>query len=106
MHLGTNSHPPCQEETGVPGENPRLSTSVDWLFHIGNHSSAVRIEPTIPEVKGACYDDCATEVSRLHVTTTTKMLSQYLYSVTIHAKQAADSLFAHDTFFCHHVLKS
>ncbi len=30
-------------------------------FYIGNHESAVRNEPTIPEVKGACSDDRATE---------------------------------------------
>jgi hypothetical protein len=56
-------NPPCQlflwEETGAPGENPRLSaerwrTLFTWV-------RIARLEPTISEVKGACFDDCATE---------------------------------------------
>ena len=61
--LGANPNPPCQhslwEETGVPGENPRLSVEV--LF---SHKSVARIEPTISEVKGPCSDDCAYTVAR------------------------------------------
>jgi hypothetical protein len=47
-------NPPCQlslwEETGAPGENPRLFSQ----------ESVARFEPTISEVKGACSDDCYT----------------------------------------------
>jgi hypothetical protein len=55
-------NPPCQlslwEETGAPGENPRLSAE-RWLTL--SRESVARIEPTISEVKDACSDHCATE---------------------------------------------
>jgi hypothetical protein len=41
---------------------PTTFGSVDRLF---SHESVVRIEPTISDVKGACNDDCATEVPKL-----------------------------------------
>jgi hypothetical protein len=64
-------NPPCQlslwEETGVPGENPRLSTE-RWLFTLftrGLGSShiekfSLRLEPATLEVKGKCANHFAT----------------------------------------------
>ena len=61
---------PCQfslrEETGAPGENPRLLAERALIdsCHINDMSHIIaRIEPTISEVKGACSDDCATSES-------------------------------------------
>jgi hypothetical protein len=67
-------NPPCQlslwEETGVPGENPRLSAE-RWLFFLtlftwGLGSShiekfSLRFEPATLEVKGNCANHFATE---------------------------------------------
>jgi hypothetical protein len=62
--LGTNPNPPCQhslwEETGLPGENPRLS---ECVFSHRCHKSAARIEPTISEMKAACSDDSCVQHS-------------------------------------------
>ena len=56
-------NPPCQlslwEETGAPGENPRLSTE-RWLT-LFTWVGYERLEPATSEVKGACTANCATE---------------------------------------------
>jgi hypothetical protein len=39
----------------------RLFTWVRFYMSPFSHESVARIEPTISEVKGACYNDCATE---------------------------------------------
>ena len=60
-HLGVNPNTPCQhslwEETGIPGENPRLSVEGTLFTQVLYHVSRVRIEHTVSEVKGAFYDD-------------------------------------------------
>jgi hypothetical protein len=56
-HLGNNPNSPCQhslwEETGAPGENPRLSVEC-WLT-LFTWVSTARMEPMTSEAK----DDCA-----------------------------------------------
>ena len=65
-------NPPCQlslwEETGVPGENPRLRQSVDFLLfshedwvRVALRKYLVRLEPAASEVKGKCANHLATE---------------------------------------------
>ena len=65
-------NPPCQlslwEETGVPGENPRLRQSVDFLLfshedwvRVALRKYLVRFEPAASEVKGKCANHLATE---------------------------------------------
>ena len=64
-------NPPCQlslwEETGVPGENPRLRQSVDFLLfshedwvRVALRMYLVRFEPAASEVKGKCANHLAT----------------------------------------------
>ena len=71
FQLGANPNPFCQhflwDETGVPGENPRLSAE---HFHISGalgwgitmRTFSLRIEHATLEVKGERSDHCATEV--------------------------------------------
>jgi hypothetical protein len=93
-------NPPCQlslwEETGAPGENPRLSAECwrtlftrvhTWVPHESHmsptwvhtwvphesHESVARIGPTISEVKGGCSDDCATEAPTYYATQSGKL---------------------------------
>jgi hypothetical protein len=65
---GANPNPPCQhsllEETGVPGENPRLSaerwqTLFTWV-RSENRTHDLRSST----VQGPCSDDCATEAPK------------------------------------------
>ena len=67
--FGGYPNPSCQhflwEETGVPGENPRLSEEryLTESFHRSvTQESAPRIEPTITVVNGTGSGDCATDV--------------------------------------------
>jgi hypothetical protein len=56
------THPvnfPCGRKPEHPEKNHDFRQSVDGLF---SHESVARIEPTNSEVKGACSDDCATDV--------------------------------------------
>ena len=48
----------CGRKPERPEKTDDFRQSVDWLF---SHESVARIEPTISEMKGACFDDCATE---------------------------------------------
>ena len=42
-----------------------FGTALTDSFHISvTHESVARIEPTISEVKGACSDDCATDIHK------------------------------------------
>jgi hypothetical protein len=64
-------NPPCQlsllEETGVPGENPRLSAErwlllfshEDWV-RVALRKFSLRFEPAASEVKGKCANHLAT----------------------------------------------
>jgi hypothetical protein len=51
---------PCGRKPEHPEKTHDFRQSVDWLF---SHESVARIQPTpdLSEVKGACFEDCATE---------------------------------------------
>jgi hypothetical protein len=63
-HLTYVPNPPCQlslwEETGVPGENPRLSAE-RWLCSFHMRTGFESLEPAASEVKGKCANHLATE---------------------------------------------